>query len=92
VLPGAWIFQLECGAVCRYVSGTSITIEGERVNYTCSDLSQLLGEIDKSGASGWTVNVVSATDDGEGNYSVESLTPAKILRSWQPVPIKAEGE
>lgn len=81
--PGAWVFQLANGAVCRYVGGATITIDGQRINYTCSDLTQLLGEVDKSGTL-WTINIVTTTDDGSGNFTVASLTPTSIVRVWQP--------
>ena len=83
IYPGAWVFQLGSGAVCRYVEGASITIEGQRINYTCSDLTQLLGDVDKSTAL-WTINSVTTTDDGNGNFSIASLTPVSIVRAWQP--------
>lgn len=83
--PGAWLFQLANGAICRYNEGQSITVDGQRIQYVCSDLTQLLGEIDTS-ASPWTVNIVTTKDDGAGNYSVDTLTPTYVVRAWQPAP------
>jgi hypothetical protein len=79
--PGAWLFQLGNGAICSYNQGASITVEGQRINYTCDDLTQLLGEIDKSSPV-WTINIVTTTDDGEGTFAVETLTPMTIVRAW----------
>ena len=79
--PGAWLFQLGNGAICSYNQGATITVEGQRINYTCDDLTQLLGEIDKSGPV-WTINIVTTSDDGQGNYAIETLTPMTIVRAW----------
>ncbi len=81
VYPGAWLFQLGNGAICSFNQGASITVEGQRINYTCDDLTQLLGEIDKSGPV-WTINIVTTSDDGQGVYAIETLTPMTIVRAW----------
>lgn len=83
--PSAWLFQLANGAICRYSEGQSINVAGQRVQYVCSDLTQLLGDIDTT-VSPWTINIVTTTDDGAGNYSVESLTPTTVVRVWVPAP------
>ena len=81
--PGALIFQLENGAICRWNSGDSIQAEGRRVNYTCSDLRQLLGEVDQSQPV-WAIEEVTLSNDGLGNYRVESSQAIPIVRVWQP--------
>jgi len=83
--PAAWLFQLASGAICRYSEGQSITVAGQRIQYLCSDLTQLLGDIDTT-ASPWTIDIVTTTDDGAGNYSIASLTPITVVRAWIPAP------
>lgn len=80
-IPGAWVFQLDNGVVCRYVAGTSITVEGQRINYTCSDYSQLLGEINKASTI-WTIESVVTSNDGAGNYTVTGRQTVNIARAW----------
>jgi hypothetical protein len=84
VYPGALLFELENGAICRWNSGASVTIDGRRINYICSDLTQLLGEVDKS-APLWSIDQVTTSSDGQGNFVVTSSAPARIVRVWQPI-------
>lgn len=86
--PGAWLFQLESGEVCRYIEGTSLTIEGQRINYTCSDLTQLLGEIDKSNVF-WTVTAITTQTDSAGNVVVLTRTPVTVTRAWMPALVES---
>jgi hypothetical protein len=81
--PGALQFQLESGAICSWNSGDSIQVEGRRVNYICSDLTQLLGEVDQSQPL-WTIEEVTLSNDGLGNYRIESSRAVPIMRVWQP--------
>lgn len=85
IFPGAWLFQLANGAICRYTEGQSITVNGQRIQYVCSDLTQVLGDIDTT-ATPWTINEVTMRDDGAGNFTVESMTPIVIVRTWLPAP------
>jgi hypothetical protein len=84
VYPGALLFELENGAICRWNSGASVTIDGRRINYICSDLTQLLGEVDKS-VPLWSIDQVTTSSDGQGNFVVTSSAPARIVRVWQPI-------
>ncbi len=86
--PGAWIFELESGAICRYTQGTSVIIEGERVNYACSDRTQLLGEIDKNGDL-WTIDAITTAGTTESGLRVETRTPLSIPRTWLPGLVEA---
>jgi hypothetical protein len=78
------LFELENGAICRWNSGASVTIDGRRINYICSDLTQLLGEVDKS-VPLWSIDQVTTSSDGQGNFVVTSSAPARIVRVWQPI-------
>ena len=92
VYPAALLFELESGAICRWNSGASITIDGRRINYICSDLTQLLGEVDKSEPL-WSIEQITSSSDGQGNFVVTSSAPARIVRVWQPIdPINPSNE
>ncbi|MGL4651352.1 MAG: hypothetical protein ACRC1H_18245, partial [Caldilineaceae bacterium] len=81
--PGAWLFELTSGAVCRFTQGTTVTIEGERVNYACSDRTQLLGEINKQGAL-WTIDAVTTSGNTETGPRIITRTPLTVARAWLP--------
>jgi hypothetical protein len=78
---GVWIIQLDSGEVCRYNTATSITVEGQRINYNCANLTQLLGEINRPGPT-WTIESVTTSNDGQGNYTVIARQPVNIARAW----------
>ena len=78
---GVWVIQLESGEVCRYNAATSITVEGQRINYNCASGSQLLGEINRAGPV-WTIESVTTTNDGQGNYTVVARQPVNIAFAW----------
>lgn len=81
----AWIVQLADGAVCRFAPGVATTIDGERANYTCTDSSILLGDLQPGTV--WQANQIALgditrTDDG---YEASQINPAEIAVIWQPV-------
>jgi hypothetical protein len=87
--PGAWLFQLESGEICRYNMGATITIGDERIAYSCSNLTQLLGDIDKSTPL-WTIDAVTTESNGEGGLDVTSRTPVTVVRHWLPGVVPAQ--
>ncbi|GAB4439121.1 MAG: hypothetical protein Kow0031_20990 [Anaerolineae bacterium] len=90
-LPGggndAWLLQLADGAVCRYLSAVSFTVNGEPANYTCSDGSLLLGDLQPGTV--WQTSQVALgdtvrTDDGF-TAEADALNAPEIAAIWQPV-------
>ena len=81
----AWIVQLANGSVCHFAPGVATTIDGKRANYTCSDSSILLGDL-QSGtvwqADQIALGDITRTDDG---YEASQINPAEIAIIWQPV-------
>jgi hypothetical protein len=80
--PGAWIIELGSGAICRYTQETTVIIEGERINFSCSDRTQLLGDINK-GAALWTIDAIITGGTTESGLRVETRTPVVITRAWR---------
>lgn len=81
--PGAWMFQLENGDTCRFNMSSSVTIDGEPVLYSCMNLTQLLGDIDKTTPT-WTIKSVTTESDGQGGMTVTSSKPLAVTRIWLP--------
>lgn len=85
----AWLVQLADGAICRFAPGVASTINGERANYTCSDSSILLGDLQLGTV--WQADQIALgdlvrTDDG---YTAEQINPVEIAVIWQPVDAAA---
>lgn len=52
-----WALELEDGQVCTLLTGTTIVIGKDRINYTCTnDRYSVIGDVDRS-SSIWTVKV-----------------------------------
>ncbi len=81
----AWIVQLANGAVCHFAPGVATTIDGKRANYTCSDSSILLGDLQPGTvwqADQIALGDITRTDDG---YQASQINPVEIAIIWQPV-------
>lgn len=55
--PVPFLFQLDNGATCSWITGATASIGGMRVNRSCSDGTSWVGEINRSEAL-WTVHVL----------------------------------
>lgn len=83
---GAWLVQLADGATCQYVFGAAFAVDEQRVNFTCSDNSVLLGNL-QSGTV-WQADQVDRADiEGEfdDGYTAAQVNEAAISAIWQPV-------
>lgn len=89
VRPGAWLFQLESGETCRYNMGATVAVGDEKIIYSCSNLTQLIGDIDKTTPT-WTIDAVTTESDGQGGLEVTSRTPVTIVRIWLPGVLPAK--
>jgi hypothetical protein len=82
----AWLVQLADGAVCRYLSAISFNIDGERANYTCSDGSVLIGNLQTGTV--WQASQVALGDvnRADAGYTTDADTvhQAEIAAVWQP--------
>lgn len=83
----AWLLQLADGAVCRYLSAVRFTVNGEYANYTCSDGSILVGDLQPGQvwqSSQVALGDMERTDDGFTAAADQINTP-DIALIWQPV-------
>lgn len=56
-----WALELEDGQVCTLLTGTTIVIGNDRINYTCTNARySVIGDVDRS-SSPWTVRLYDFT-------------------------------
>ncbi|MDH3674622.1 MAG: WG repeat-containing protein [Anaerolineae bacterium] len=80
-----WLVQLADGSICRFALGVTSTIDGERANYTCSDGSVLLGDLQPGTV--WQADRIALADilRTEDGYEAGQISPVEIAVIWQPV-------
>ncbi len=80
-----WLVQLADGTICTFVLGVSTSIDEKQANYTCSDGSILVGDL-QSGPV-WQVEQVALGDitRNDDGYAADQIGRADIDIIWQPV-------
>jgi hypothetical protein len=79
------LVQLADGTICRFALGVTTTIDGERANYTCSDGSVLLGDLQPGTV--WQADRIALADiiRSDDGYEADQVNPAEVAVIWQPV-------
>lgn len=72
----AWLLKLSDGAVCSFFTGATGIIDGQRINYGCTD-KQVIAGAPRTGIE-WTVKEIKTTDSGK----VVSAKTVKVETAW----------
>ncbi|MGB0388682.1 MAG: hypothetical protein ACPGWR_28005, partial [Ardenticatenaceae bacterium] len=76
----AWLVQLADGTTCSFATGASILFEGKRVNYNCSDGSNILGEL--QGGEVWNGQRV-IIERADGQFLIKESQMVPIVTIWE---------
>jgi len=76
-VKSAWTFELADGTDCIFMDGATAVIEGQRVNYSCSDGWAILGELQQGQV--WTARKVRLSADFS---SIEESVQVFIKIVW----------
>jgi hypothetical protein len=84
VLSGknAWWVQLADGVTCNFMTGATLVFEEKRINYACSDGSNILGELTPGVV--WTAEKVTLENSANG-FVISDSQLVDISTVWQPV-------
>ena len=69
-----WLIQLEDGTVCGFITGATGAINGERINYGCSDNSYIIGGLEVG-----TIWKAKKVDD----LQTKSIEVVPVKKVWQ---------
>jgi hypothetical protein len=89
--PGQpWLFELASGAICTFSTGATAVVDDKRLNYFCSDDSQILGELQPGDP--WTAEkvVLDIGDEGASIVESETLEVTAIWRTVSPTALAEE--
>jgi hypothetical protein len=75
-----WLIELADGTICNYATGATTGVNGERVNYLCSDKSGILGDLHPGRV--WTANKV-IVEVGPNGPSLKKSETVAIRTVWQ---------
>ncbi len=76
-----WLLELNDGVICGLFSGASIGFDEKRVNYGCTDGTDILG--DPQPGTVWTVEQI-AVGHNEDGFFIEKSEIVPVIRAWQP--------
>lgn len=82
-----WLVQLADGAVCQFLLGEAVEIDGQPAGYVCSDASLLASDL-RQGGPVWQAERVALSDiEGtiEEGFTASETTQTAISAVWQPV-------
>ncbi len=74
----AWFVQRTDGVWCEFIQGASAVFEGQRVNYSCDDDIQILGDLE-SGAV-WTATGIRQRGVAPGIFEKLDLQFSKVIQ------------
>lgn len=77
-----WLFEVSGGAICVFNTGATATVGDQRVNYLCSDESQILGELQPGDP--WTAEKV-LLESGDNGSTVSESVPLEVTAMWRVV-------
>jgi hypothetical protein len=75
-----WLVQLSDGTICSYATGATTGVNGERVNYLCSDKWGLLGDLHPGRV--WTADKV-IIEVGPNGPTLKQSETVTIRTVWQ---------
>ncbi len=84
-----WLLELGDGVVCGLFSGASIGFDEKRVNYGCTDGTDILG--DPQPGTVWTVEQIVVGHDEDG-FFIEESEIVPVIRAWQPGNPTTDGK
>jgi hypothetical protein len=68
-----WFIELQDGTTCSPITGATSEVAGQRVSWTCSDSSSVVGEVDMTTPL-WTVQLDRADSS--------TLVPGVVANAW----------
>jgi hypothetical protein len=75
-----WLVQLADGTVCNFATGATTGVNGERLNYLCSNKTGLLGDLHPGQV--WTANEV-VIEVGKNGPTLKQSETVQIRTVWQ---------
>ena len=76
-----WLVELADGSDCNFMTGATAGIDGERINYGCSDGEDILGDL--MPGTPWQANKVQVAPAGEAGFTVTLSVTVPVVTVYQ---------
>lgn len=78
---GYWLLELASGATCRFVTGATGGVEGQRANYHCTDDTWVIGDV--SDGQPLTVAVAPLDQILDPAFQLDDAPIVELRTAWQ---------
>ena len=76
-----WLIELTDGSDCSFMTGATAGIDGERINYGCSDGKDILGDL--MPGTIWQANKVQIAPAGDAGFTVTLSVTVPVVTVYQ---------